>query len=92
MSFVVINNVGMRQDKFIQTQEQKATVQNVLTAYTTEISGVLDTYKVRYGNSAEMAFRDFWKSTAVRQNVLQFRITKMAGMARTPARCKVYTC
>lgn len=56
MSFVVINNVGMRQDKFIQTQEQKATVQNVLTAYTTEISGVLDTYKVRYGNSAEMAF------------------------------------
>jgi len=58
MSFVVINNVGMRQDKFIQTQEQKATVQNVLTAYTTEISGVLDAYKVRYGNSAEMAFSE----------------------------------
>lgn len=61
MSFVVINNVGMRQDKFIQTQEQKATVQNVLTAYTTEISGVLDTYKVRYGNSAEMAFSELLK-------------------------------
>lgn len=60
MSFVVINNVGMRQDKFIQTQEQKATVQNVLTAYTTEISGVLDAYKVRYG-SAEMAFSELLK-------------------------------
>ena len=55
--FVVINNVGLRQDKFIQTQEQKATVQNAVDGYNAQsgdtnrsIAAILDAYQVKYGN------------------------------------------
>lgn len=55
--FVVINNVGLRQDKFIQTQEQKATVQNAVDGYNAQIgdtnrsiAAILNTYQVKYGN------------------------------------------
>ena len=54
--FVVINNVGLRQDKFIQTQEQKATVQNAVDGYNAQIgdtngsiAAILNTYQVKYG-------------------------------------------
>lgn len=57
MSFVVINNVGMRQDKFIQTQEQKVTVQNAVNGYNAQIgetnksiAAILDAYQIKYGN------------------------------------------
>ena len=55
--FFVINNVGLRRDKFIQTQEQKVTVQNAVDGYNAQIgdtnrsiAAILDAYQVKYGN------------------------------------------
>ena len=55
--FFVINNVGLRRDKFIQTQEQKVTVQDAVNGYNAQIgetnrsiAAILDAYQVKYGN------------------------------------------
>lgn len=57
--FVVINNVGLRRDIFVQTQEQKATVQNAVNGYNAQIgetnrstAAILGEYQVKYGNGA----------------------------------------
>lgn len=55
--FFVINNVGLRRDKFIQTQEQKVTVQDAVNGYNAQIgetnrsiAAIPDAYQVKYGN------------------------------------------